>query len=58
MSQMKERFPEDVDFVVSLDTTKSVTQGIKEIVKHTFDRPRPGVILVVYLFLQELAFRR
>ena len=32
MTQMKQRFPEDLDFVVSLDTTRAVTQGIKEIV--------------------------
>src|SRR4029077_9113466 len=33
MTGMKKRFPEDVDYVVALDTTKSVSQGIKEIVK-------------------------
>src|SRR5712691_1124591 len=32
MAQMKQRFPEDMDFVVALDTTRSVTEGIKEIV--------------------------
>src|ERR1700689_5005238 len=32
MNQMKKRFPQDVDYVVALDATKSVTQGIKEIV--------------------------
>ena len=51
MSQMKQRFPEDIDFVVSLDTTLSVTQGIKEIVK-TLLIALVLVILVVYLFLQ------
>ncbi len=51
MSQMKERFPEDMDFVVSLDTTLSVTEGIKEIVK-TLLIALALVILVVYLFLQ------
>src|SRR5881296_1287655 len=30
MAQMKERFPPDVDYVVSLDTTRAVTEGIKE----------------------------
>src|SRR5215469_5573703 len=29
MDQLKQRFPEDLDFAVSLDTTLSVTQGIK-----------------------------
>src|SRR5881409_2108325 len=33
MEQLKQRFPEDLDFVVALDTTRSVTEGIKEIVK-------------------------
>ena len=51
MSQMKERFPQDMDFVVSLDTTRSVTEGIKEIVK-TLVIALVLVILVVYLFLQ------
>src|SRR5271167_2311505 len=32
MDQLKQRFPQDVDFVVALDTTRAVTEGIKEIV--------------------------
>jgi hydrophobic/amphiphilic exporter-1 (mainly G- bacteria), HAE1 family len=51
MAQMKQRFPADMDFVVSLDTTLSVTEGIKEIVK-TLVIALVLVILVVYLFLQ------
>jgi len=51
MSEMKQRFPEDMDFVVSLDTTLSVTEGIKEIIK-TLLIALVLVILVVYLFLQ------
>jgi len=51
MAQMKQRFPEDLDFVVALDTTRSVTQGIKEIVVTLFIA-LALVILVVYLFLQ------
>ncbi|MGC1478394.1 MAG: efflux RND transporter permease subunit, partial [Terriglobales bacterium] len=51
MAQMKERFPEDMDFAVSLDTTLSVTQGIKEIVE-TLVIALVLVILVVFLFLQ------
>src|ERR1700729_2304428 len=51
MAQMKQRFPEDMDFAVSLDTTRSVTEGIKEIVK-TLLIALVLVILVVYLFLQ------
>jgi hydrophobic/amphiphilic exporter-1 (mainly G- bacteria), HAE1 family len=51
MAQMKQRFPADMDFEVSLDTTRSVTEGIKEIVK-TLAIALILVILVVYLFLQ------
>ncbi len=51
MTQMKQRFPEDLDFVVALDTTRAVTQGIKEIVI-TLLIALALVILVVYLFLQ------
>src|SRR6202167_843999 len=51
MAQMKERFPEDIDFAVSLDTTLSVTQGIKEIVE-TLVIALVLVIIVVFLFLQ------
>ena len=53
LTKMKERFPEDVDEVVSLDTTRAVTQGIKEIVI-TLVIALVLVILVVYLFLQSL----
>ena len=51
MAQMKERFPEDMDFAVSLDTTLSVTEGIKEIVE-TLLIALVLVIIVVFLFLQ------
>src|SRR6266436_5252274 len=51
MSQMKQRFPEDLDFVVALDTTRAVTEGIKEIVI-TLLIALALVILVVYIFLQ------
>jgi hydrophobic/amphiphilic exporter-1 (mainly G- bacteria), HAE1 family len=51
MTGMKQRFPEDMDFVVALDTTRAVTEGIKEIVK-TLLIALALVILVVYLFLQ------
>jgi hydrophobic/amphiphilic exporter-1 (mainly G- bacteria), HAE1 family len=51
MTQMKQRFPEDMDFVVGLDTTRAVTEGIKEIVK-TLLIALALVILVVYIFLQ------
>src|SRR5271155_1387775 len=51
MAQMKQRFPADMEFAVALDTTLSVTQGIKEIIK-TLVIALVLVILVVYLFLQ------
>jgi HAE1 family hydrophobic/amphiphilic exporter-1 len=51
MAQLKERFPQDMDFVVSLDTTRAVTQGIKEIV-NTLLIALILVIFVVYVFLQ------
>jgi len=51
MAELKQRFPEDLDFVVALDTTRSVTEGIKEIVKTLFIA-LVLVIFVVYLFLQ------
>ena len=51
MAQMKERFPEDIDFAISLDTTQSVTEGMKEIVE-TLGIALALVIIVVYLFLQ------
>jgi len=53
MAQMKERFPEDMEYVTSLDTTLSVTEGMKEIVV-TLLIALALVILVVYLFLQSL----
>src|ERR1700730_10383142 len=51
MAGMKKRFPQDMDFVVALDTTKSVSQGIKEIVK-TLLIAILLVTIVVYIFLQ------
>ena len=51
MGQMKQRFPEDLDFVVALDTTRAVTEGMKEIVI-TLLIALALVILVVYIFLQ------
>ncbi|GKS59353.1 multidrug efflux RND transporter permease subunit [Nitrospira sp.] len=51
MQQMKERFPDDMEYVVSLDTTLPVTEGIREII-HTLWEAILLVILVVFLFLQ------
>src|ERR1700728_2969188 len=51
MEQMKERFPSDVDYAIALDTTRSVTQGMKEIIE-TLLIALVLVIIVVYIFLQ------
>src|ERR1700719_733873 len=51
MTQAKERFPEDIHFAVSLDTTRAVTEGMKEIVL-TLVIALVLVIIVVFLFLQ------
>ena len=51
MEELKRRFPQDLDYTVSLDTTLAVTEGIKEIVKTLFEA-LALVIIVVYIFLQ------
>ena len=51
MDEMKQRFPDDLEYVVSLDTTLAVTEGIKEI-STTLWEAILLVILVVFLFLQ------
>src|SRR5467141_2623503 len=51
MAEAKSRFPGDIDYVISLDTTLAVTQGIKEIVE-TLLIAILLVIIVVYIFLQ------
>jgi HAE1 family hydrophobic/amphiphilic exporter-1 len=51
MVELKERFPDDLDYVVSLDTTLPITEGIKEI-EHTLFEAIILVIIVVFLFLQ------
>src|ERR1700745_3901410 len=51
MGELKTRFPGDMDYAVALDTTRSVVQGIKEIIL-TLVIAIVLVILVVYLFLQ------
>ncbi len=51
MAELKTRFPDDLDYVVALDTTLPVTEGIKEIT-HTLFEAIVLVIIVVFLFLQ------
>ena len=52
MAQMKQHFPQDVDYAISLDQTLPVTEGMKEIIQ-TLVIAIILVILVVYLFLQD-----
>jgi HAE1 family hydrophobic/amphiphilic exporter-1 len=51
MLESKTRFPQDLDYIVALDTTLAVTAGIKEI-ERTLIEALLLVILVVYIFLQ------
>src|SRR6202048_3897607 len=51
MTEAKQRFPADIDYVVSLDQTLSVTEGISEILKTLFEA-LALVVLVVFVFLQ------
>ncbi len=52
MAEMKPRFPQDMDYAVSLDQTRAVTEGMNEIIK-TLLIAIALVLLVVYLFLQD-----
>src|SRR5213083_1029196 len=51
LAEVKNRFPQDMDYVISLDTTRAVTEGMKDIVV-TLLIAIVLVTLVVYLFLQ------
>jgi hydrophobic/amphiphilic exporter-1 (mainly G- bacteria), HAE1 family len=51
MLEAKKRFPPDVDYVIPLDTTLAVTEGMREIVE-TLVIAIVLVIIVVYIFLQ------
>ena len=51
MKDLQPKFPDDVDFAVSLDTTLSVREGIREIIT-TLWEALLLVILVVFIFLQ------
>jgi len=51
MAEVKTRLPHDMDYVISLDTTKAVTEGMKEIIL-TLVIAIVLVIIVVYIFLQ------
>jgi len=51
MATLKQSFPPDLDYVIALDTTLAVTEGMKEI-KTTLVEAIALVILVVFIFLQ------
>jgi HAE1 family hydrophobic/amphiphilic exporter-1 len=51
MAQLKGRFPEDLEYGVSLDTTLAVSEGMREI-KWTLGIALTLVIIVVFIFLQ------
>ncbi|MDZ7608565.1 MAG: multidrug efflux RND transporter permease subunit [Cyclobacteriaceae bacterium] len=52
MTELKTRFPEDLTYDISLNTTESVSVGIEEII-HTLFEAVFLVIIVVFLFLQD-----
>ncbi|MFT6051875.1 MAG: hydrophobe/amphiphile efflux-1 (HAE1) family protein [Halioglobus sp.] len=51
LEKISEQFPDDIEYVVSLDTTKPISEGIREIIVTLF-QALALVILVVYIFLQ------
>ena len=51
LNEAKKRFPDDIDYVIPVDTTLAVNEGIKEIVQ-TLLIAIALVVAVVYLFLQ------
>ncbi|MDH4001613.1 MAG: multidrug efflux RND transporter permease subunit [Xanthomonadales bacterium] len=51
MQELAQDFPEDVEYLVSLDTTLAIKEGISEIITTLFQAVAL-VILVVFIFLQ------
>jgi HAE1 family hydrophobic/amphiphilic exporter-1 len=51
MADLSKRFPRDMEYLISLDTTLPVSEGITEIV-HTLFEAVVLVIIVVFVFLQ------
>ncbi len=51
IADLKTRFPADLDYAITLDTTLPVTEGIRDIIR-TLAIAVVLVILVVYIFLQ------
>jgi hydrophobic/amphiphilic exporter-1 (mainly G- bacteria), HAE1 family len=52
MAELEQKFPADLEYAITLDTTEAVLVGIEEIV-HTLVIAFILVILVVYVFLQD-----
>ncbi len=52
MEQLKAKFPQGIDYKLSLDTTEAISVGIEEVL-HTLFEAVLLVILVVFLFLQD-----
>ncbi len=51
MERLSKRFPDDLEYKISLDTTEAVRDGMKEIVQTLFEA-LALVIFVVFIFLQ------
>ena len=51
LQELKKRFPGDIDYAISLDTTRAITEGMREIMI-TFVVALALVTLVVFIFLQ------
>jgi HAE1 family hydrophobic/amphiphilic exporter-1 len=51
MKEMSQKFPQDIEYQESLDTTLAITEGITDII-HTLFEAILLVILVVFVFLQ------
>src|SRR3954453_12650917 len=51
LADLSKRFPRDMEYLVSLDTTLPVSEGINEIV-HTLFEAVALVLIVVFIFLQ------
>jgi len=51
MAEVSKNFPQDLEYVISLDTTEAVREGINEIM-HTLVEALILVIIVVFIFLQ------
>ena len=51
MEEVKKNFPPDLEYSIPLDTTQSVREGIKEIIKTLYEA-LVLVVIVVFIFLQ------